>query len=340
LQPTFIPLVTERTERMVLRAASVGVLLLLAVAANAVDFKGCSIGCAPGDVGNNKCDIACMTEGCGFDAADCETTFPRKAEFTEYLGLHQIQGKVFYNSINRTLRNSANGHSLNATEPDSGPRSEDNSTAPPKRRLLDKTASADGSSDETEIAKLFDEVTKEEFEIADTNGDGLNEMEAIGLYLYKKTQQGDFNKDKYALLAMAKQWMIDGTNFTSLSSYAQLLTDMDLYLAGGADPLSWPEKAEKEFAMQIFEWADLDNDNKMNMIEGAVVGFSGEQNNLFTWLDTNSDGFVTFEEGFAIYETIIEDGQMGKYVCDGLDIIDATSGKLDVRAPMGVGGAN
>jgi hypothetical protein len=103
LQPTFIPLVTERTERMVLRAASVGVLLLLAVAANAVDFKGCSIGCAPGDVGNNKCDIACMTEGCGFDAADCETTFPRKAEFTEYLGLHQIQGKVFYNSINRTL---------------------------------------------------------------------------------------------------------------------------------------------------------------------------------------------------------------------------------------------
>ncbi len=31
-------------------------------------------------------------------------------------------------------------------------------------------------------------------------------------------------KDKYALLAMAKQWMIDGTNFTSLSSYAQLLT--------------------------------------------------------------------------------------------------------------------
>jgi hypothetical protein len=41
---------------------------------------------------------------------------------------------------------------------------------------------------------------------------------------------------------------------------------MDLYLAGGADPLSWPEKAEKEFAMQIFEWADLDNDNKMNMV--------------------------------------------------------------------------
>jgi hypothetical protein len=31
---------------------------------------------------------------------------------------------------------------------------------------------------------------------------------------------------------------------------------------------------------------------------------------------------------------------MGKYVCDGLEIIDATSGKLDVRAPMGVGGAN
>jgi hypothetical protein len=30
---------------------------------------------------------------------------------------------------------------------------------------------------------------------------------------------------------------------------------------------------------------------------------------------------------------------MGKYVCDGLEIIDATSGKLDVRAPMGVGGA-
>jgi hypothetical protein len=49
---------------------------------------------------------------------------------------------------------------------------------------------------------------------------------------------------------------------------------------------------------------------KKIQIEGAVVGFSGEQNNLFTWLDTNSDGFVTFEEGFAIYETIIEDGQV------------------------------
>ena len=45
-------------------------------------------------------------------------------------------------------------------------------------------------------------------------------------------------------------------------------------------------------------------------IEAAVVGFSGEENNIFSWLDTNSDGFVTFEEAFAIYETVIEDGQV------------------------------
>jgi len=103
--------------------------------------------------------------------------------------------------------------------------------------------------------------------------------------------------------------------------------------------LYWPAKAEKEVVQKLISWADLDEDGKMNMIEGAVVGFSADEHNLFFWLDTNSDGFVTFEEAFAIYETIIQDGQRGKYVCDGLEIIDATSGKLDVRAPMGVGGA-
>jgi len=48
----------------------------------------------------------------------------------------------------------------------------------------------------------------------------------------------------------------------------------------------------------------------ITQIEAAVVGFSGDENNLFTWLDMNSDGFVTFDEGFGIYETIIEDGQV------------------------------
>ena len=43
-------------------------------------------------------------------------------------------------------------------------------------------------------------------------------------------------------------------------------TDADLYLAGGADPLSWPEKAERTPVEQILKWADLDNDNKMNMV--------------------------------------------------------------------------
>jgi hypothetical protein len=236
--------------------------------------------------------------------------FPRVSEFTEYLEFHQINGKVYYDSINSTGSGSGSGSGSPAAEIQS-----------------------------TEIEELMAKVTKQEFDIADTNGDGLSEGEMMALYLYKKTQEGDFKKDKYALLGMAKAWMIDGKNFTDVEYWAQMLADWDLFLAGGADPLYWPAKAEKEVVQKLMSWADLDEDGKMNMIEGAVVGFSADEHNLFFWLDTNSDGFVTSEEAFAIYETIIQDGQRGKYVCDGLEIIDATSGKLDVRAPMGVGGA-
>ena len=56
-------------------------------------------------------------------------------------------------------------------------------------------------------------------------------------------------------------------NLTSVVLFAETKKkDMDLYFAGGADPLSWPEKAERQFGMQIFEWADLDNDKRMNMV--------------------------------------------------------------------------
>ena len=52
----------------------------------------------------------------------------------------------------------------------------------------------------------------------------------------------------------------------------------------------------------------------------------------------NSDGFVSKDEMFTVYERIIDDGNKGKFVCNGLEIIDATNGKIDVRAPMGVEG--
>ena len=39
-----------------------------------------------------------------------------------------------------------------------------------------------------------------------------------------------------------------------------------------------------------------------------------------------------------MYQTVVEDRQTGKFVCDGLEVIDATSGKIDIRAPMGVSG--
>jgi len=43
-------------------------------------------------------------------------------------------------------------------------------------------------------------------------------------------------------------------------------TGADLFYAGGADPLSWPEKAERKHVDDIMAWADLDNDDKMNMV--------------------------------------------------------------------------
>jgi len=301
-----------------------------------------------------------MTKSCGYDNNDCNEEFPRQAAFEAYLAFYQIEGKVNFTAINHapkapgtnggasvTVHGSSmatdggDGASDTTTPaPASGPAGPAPAGTPRARRLLEQEISDGSPPFLQEIVTLFSTVTKAEFEIADTNGDGLSKMEAIGLFLYKKTQRGDFKKDKYALLAMAKQWMIDDKAAfdEGLESNAELLTGADLFYAGGADPLSWPEKAERKHVDDIMAWADLDNDDKMNMIEAAVVGFSGDENNLFTWLDMNSDGFVTFDEGFGIYETIIEDGQMGKYVCDGLEIIDATSGKLDVRAPMGVGG--
>jgi len=45
-------------------------------------------------------------------------------------------------------------------------------------------------------------------------------------------------------------------------------------------------------------------------IEGAVIGLSADENDLFSWFDMDSNELVTFEEMFSIYETIIEDGQV------------------------------
>ena len=60
---------------------------------------------------------------------------------------------------------------------------------------------------------------------------------------------------------------------------------------------------------------------------------------FLSWLDMDDDKMVTFEELYEIYETIVLDGQKGKFVCNGLEILDATKSKIETRLPLGVEGS-
>jgi hypothetical protein len=119
---------------------------------------------------------------------------------------------------------------------------------------------------------------------------------------------------------------------------AQWLTEIDYLFAGGKDKETWEDKAVRSYVNWTVDFADADGDGKLSRAEGYIVGLSRASTNLFQWLDMNSDGFVSKDEMFTVYESIIDDGNKGKFVCNGLEIIDATNGKIDVRAPMGVEG--
>jgi hypothetical protein len=164
----------------------------------------------------------------------------------------------------------------------------------------------------------------------------------------------EIQKDKYQYLAMMQLAYQRDPSWTDEWSNAEMqlpngdpldivhLTSFfagldDLY-AGGIDKMQFPEKAERYWVEFVFSMGDADGDEKLNWVEGFSVGLSGFEHDLFHWLDMNDDGKVTMDEAYGIYETIVEDGQKGKFVCDGLEIIDATHGKIDVRAPMGTQG--
>ena len=51
-----------------------------------------------------------------------------------------------------------------------------------------------------------------------------------------------------------------------LCACVRAYTDMDLYFAGGADPLKWPEKAEAQFVRRLMNWGDIDKDGVLNRV--------------------------------------------------------------------------
>jgi hypothetical protein len=131
--------------------------------------------------------------------------------------------------------------------------------------------------------------------------------------------------------------MHDGKPVT-LERMAQFLADTNFLFAGGSDLESWEAEADTKYVDWAIKMADADGDGKLSKTEGFILALSSDKNDLFKWLDTNSDGYATKEEIFSTYNTIIDDGNKGKFVCNGLEIIDATHGKIDVRAPMGTDG--
>jgi secreted trypsin-like serine protease len=262
------------------------------------------------------------------------------------------------------------------------------------------------------ICEILRSATKEEYDMADISGDGLQSKEAFALYMMKIQTCSNIssvpsikticlaNKDFFrthvaiAMLNFAfkdespsltgifeqyyggaktfleslprgswktwqkwhpKKWnwnnmapvfnsqdremLPNGQPFT-LAGMVQYLADIDHLYAGGKDKKTWEPAAEMKFVNWTIMYADADGDGQMSRVEGFTLGFStqGHENDLFHWLDMDSNGFVTKEEAFFVYDKIIKDGNNGKFVCNGLEIIDSTHGTINIRAPMGIKG--
>jgi len=281
--------------------------------------------------------------------------YPTKQEFENYLSLRLRDGRVTYHEINNT----AYTEWLAMQPADSGSSGSSGSSASsmsgmPGGQIPTTSASSSGSgAGDDPIDVIFQTVTREEFDMADINGDGLTPEEAFALFVMKLEQSGEFKDDKYVKLAMANMlfwsespgvpWnsrdrMPKGEPLT-LEGLAGWFADMDDMYAGGTDPMEWPEKPDENEVRWAIDMFDADGDGKLSRAEGYTLGLSMTHNDLFSWMDMDEDGFLTYDEGWSVYKTVVEDGQKGKFVCDGLEVIDATSGKIDIRAPMGVSGA-
>lgn len=317
----------------------------------------CAPGCDPSMVGNGKCDPQCMVGDCGFDAADggpsdCSDVLPTKRHFAEWIMSKKTgDGPLYYDALYPSGSGSAEGSPGSPTAP-----------LPTGRRLLEHSGDGPGAAcgeDSTAVDCVLVDIKENEFRMADDNGDGLTAYEAFGLYYMKLAQRGALKgMEKNVMVAMATL-SYHGSDCTSTSgpscvwapqdsylpdnepitvkSLVEWLTGMDHLFAGGMDELDWPEKADKanmDFFFGVFE--DDYDPSTMTLPEAFTRGIAGTADDLFGWFDINDDGYVTKDEAMSVYETVVEDGQKGRFVCDGLEVIDATSGKIDVRAPMGV----
>merc|ERR1712147_275569 len=117
------------------------------------------------------------------------------------------------------------------------------------------SGSGSGSGMDMTIGGIFKMVTQEEFETADFNGDGLSVEEAITLYVYKIAGIGVFREHKYAKLAIMLSYYTPGASmpgrpFTFVDGrvehIAAEIAGADAFLAGGTDPLDFPEKADED----------------------------------------------------------------------------------------------
>ena len=102
----------------------------------------------------------------------------------------------------------------------------------------------------------------------------------------------------------------------------------------GVDPMELPEKEKLHPPSVHWEMAlsfvDMDEDQHISIAEASILGMAS----LVDWVDINDDGLMSGEEWSQVFQYVMEDAQKGRKVCSGIEVITATSGKLDVRMPL------
>lgn len=301
-----------------------------------------------------------MTADCDFDHGDCEGFMPSQADFEKWMASLGTTGPLYCDKILAAGSGSGTGSAAGSYMPvgvdgmaAGGGTGGGETVGGGGRRLLENSGDGPGTCVEgsTAVACVLEGMTEEECKMADDNGDGLTAYEAFGLY-YMKVEAKKLlpSAAKNVIVAMAMFSYLDAPFGTkgeigdmpdgkpiTLMNVASFLDGMDHLFAGGTDELDWPEFADKKNVDFFFGAYDDDTDpDTLTLPEAYARGIAGGANDLFGWFDINDDGYVTKDEAMSVYDTVVEDGQKGRFVCDGLEVIDATSGKIDVRAPMGV----
>jgi hypothetical protein len=276
-----------------------------------------------------------MTPECDFDHGDCDNVLPGQQDFLDFLD--STSGPVTCDALlaSASGSGSADGSSspLPPTDPMEPPTDPSQGGPQPGgagRRLLDHSGGgpecAEGS---TAVSCVLQGMTEAECKMADDNGDGLTAYEMFGLYYMLAAKQklfADYHSKNvfvamstFAYLGLpwhAVDGMMPGGEPVTLKNLASFLDGMDHLFAGGTDELDWPESADKKNVDFLFGEFEHDTDpDTLTLPEAYARGLAGGHNDLFGWFDINDDGYVTKDEAMMIYETVVEDGQKGRFVC-------------------------